>query len=187
MTGPFKHHPARCLAFIGLILLSVLPATALPGAARDWTLASPDGQCAITVSLEDGGKLSYTVSRAGLLVIPASPLGLRRDDEDFEQALGFDRAGSPESHREVYELFSGTRPRVDHQLNLRRLTIRNSHGVPLEIDLAAADEGVAFRYRFPQTFSAVRIIESEITGFKLPAAASGWMQPYHAAGPYTPA
>ena len=187
MTGPLKNIPSTCLALLALVLLSALPAAALPSAPTDWSLASPDGQCAITVSLGEGGKLSYEVSRAGRLVIPASPLGLRRDDEDFEQDLVFDRAGSPERRREVYELFSGTRPRVDHRLNLRRLTFHNAHGAPLEIDLAAANEGVAFRYRFTQTSNAVRIVESELTGFKLPATARGWMQPYHAAGPYTPA
>jgi len=187
MTSPLKKISATCLALLGLAWSSVLPAAALPGPANEWSLASPDGQCAITVSLGDGGKLSYSVSRTGRLVIPASPLGLRRDDEGFEQALVFDRVGRPESHRERYELFSGTRPRVDHRLILRRLTFHNVDGAPLEIDLAAANEGLAFRYRFPQTSNSVRVIESELTGFKLPADASGWMQPYHAAGPYTPA
>ena len=48
-------------------------------------------------------------------------------------------------------------------------------------------EGVAFRYRFNETNDAVRVVQSEQTGFTLPLNARGWMQPYHAAGPYTPA
>ena len=59
--------------------------------------------------------------------------------------------------------------------------------VPIEIELAASDEGVAFRYRFMTNSSAVRIVESELTSFTIPSNARGWMQPYHAAGPYTPA
>ncbi len=34
----------------------------------------------------------------------------------------------------------------------------------------------------------VQVVESELTSFmEVPTNASGWMQPYHAAGPYTPA
>lgn len=63
----------------------------------------------------------------------------------------------------------------------------NTNNVPIIIELAASDEGVAFRYRFTQSSSDVHIVESELTGFKLLLNARGWLQPYHAAGPYTPA
>jgi hypothetical protein len=149
-------------------------------------LTSPDGQCAISVLL-DGGNLSYQVSRAGKIMIQKSPLGLWRDDQDFEHSLVFDNAGKIEKRREKYELFAGTQPQVNHVLNHCSLTFRNPNNVPIEIELAASDEGVAFRYRFPEHSSAVRIIESELTSFALPLNARGWMQPYHAAGPYTPA
>lgn len=151
-----------------------------------WSLASPDGQCAIFVSL-DNGNLSYEVARDGKSVVQKSPLGLQRDDQDFEHSLVFDHAGKIEKRQEKYELFAGTQPRVDHILNHRTLTFRNANNVPIEIELAASDEGVAFRYRFMTNSSDVRVIESELTSFALPANARGWMQPYHAAGPYTPA
>ncbi len=160
------------------------------GAATEtnsWSLVSPDRQCAISVSLGNDGNLSYEVSRAGKIVIPQSPLGLRRDDQDFERALTFVSAGKIEQRREQYELFAGTQPHVDHKLKHCRLTFRNTNNVPIEIDLAASDEGVAFRYRFAGTNDAVRVVESELTGFALPPNARGWLQPYHAAGPYTPA
>ncbi|HZF02181.1 MAG TPA: glycoside hydrolase family 97 catalytic domain-containing protein [Methylomirabilota bacterium] len=154
---------------------------------NSWSLASPSGQCAIFVSLGDGGSLSYQVSRAGKIVIQKSPLGLRRDDQDFEHSLAFDHAGKIESRREKYELFASTQPRVNHLLNFRSVTFRNSQNAPIEIDLAASDEGVAFRYRFTETDNFVHVIESELTSFKIPQNARGWLQPYHAAGPYTPA
>ncbi len=154
---------------------------------NSWSLASPNGQCAISVSLGDDKNLSYRVSRAGKMVIKASPLGLRRDDGDFEHALVFDHAEKIKARRETYELFAGTQPQVDHILNHRTLWFRATNNVPMEIELAAGDEGVAFRYRFPETNREVRVAESELTGFALPSEARGWMQPYHAAGPYTPA
>jgi len=56
---------------------------------NSWLLTSPDGQCAITVSLGDDGNLSYQVSRAGKIVIQKSPLGLRRDDHKIPPREGF--------------------------------------------------------------------------------------------------
>ncbi len=154
---------------------------------NSWSLTSPDKQCAISVSLSDGGKLTYQVSRADKVVIKSSPLGLRCDDQDFEHSLVLADAGKIEKHREKYELFAGVQPQVNHVLNHRTLTFRNTNNVPVEIDLAASDEGVAFRYRFSGTNDTVRVVESELTGFTLPLNARGWLQPYHAAGPYTPA
>jgi alpha-glucosidase len=121
------------------------------------------------------------------VVIPASPMGLRRDDEQFEEGLKFDHADHIKARREKYELFAGTQPQVNHVLNHLNLAFRNTNNVVMEIELAAGDEGVAFRYRFPGNSSDVRVVESELTSFTVPTNSNGWMQPYHAAGPYTPA
>lgn len=152
----------------------------------EWSLRSPDKACEISVSL-DQGRLTYEVSRDSKTTLQKSPLGLRRDDQDFESSLSFEHAGKVTSRREKYELFAGVMPRVDHLLNFRSLVFQNASGAKIEIDLAASDEGVAFRYRFPETNDSVRVVESEATGFVLPLNARGWLQPYHAAGPYTPA
>ncbi len=156
-------------------------------AADSWALTSPDKQCEISVSLGADGTLSYEVLRAGKTVIEKSPLGLLRDDQDFEHSLTFDHAGKPESRREKYELFASTQPRVDHIVNHLSLTFLNANHIPFDVELAASDEGTAFRYRFTQSSSDVHVVESELTSFTIPQNARGWMQPYHAAGPYTPA
>lgn len=152
-----------------------------------WSLSSPEKHCEITVFLGEGGRLTYEALRDGKRVIQKSPLGLQCDDQDFSQALVLDVAGKAAAHRETYDLFSGAHTHVDHQVNERTLVFRNTNGARIEIDLAATEEGVAFRYRFPETNQNVRIVKFESTGFVVPQTARGWLQPYHAAGPYTPA
>jgi hypothetical protein len=176
--------PRLATVTIGFLLLfSVGTVLAEP---TEWSLESPDKKCEITVSL-DAGRLSYYTSLDGKTVIQKSPLGLKRDDEDFENGLVFERAGKIEKRREKYELFAGVQPQVNHRVNFRELAFHNANGSPIELDLAASDEGVAFRYRFAETNSRVRIVESESSGFAVPMNARGWLQPYHSAGPYTPA
>ncbi len=187
MIGKSGNIQLTVLSIAVLVLLPEITLGASLAESNSWPLVSPDGQCEITVSLGEGGSLSYQAMRAGKIVIQESPLGLRRDDQDFERGLAFIDAGKVRSHREKYELFAGVQPRINHLLNFRDLTFHNPGGAAVAIELAASDEGVAFRYRFPGTNDAVRVVQSELTGFTFPQNARGWLQPFHAAGPYTPA
>jgi alpha-glucosidase len=167
--------------------LLVCAARLSSAATNTWSLTAPGGHSEIAVTLGSDGGLSYAVLSDGKTVLPTSPLGLRSDDQDFTRALVLASAGSTTRRSEVYDLFSGAHTHVDHQLQERTLVFRNPNGAALQLDLAASDEGVAFRYRFPETNRNTRVIETELTGFTLPQNARGWLQPYHAAGPYTPA
>ena len=169
-----------------LTVLALLPGTVL-AAPNSWSLASPNRQCAIVVTLGGDGALSYRVSLEGKTVIENSPMGACRDDQGFERGLRFERAGKAGSRREKYELFAGTRPRVDHTLNHRTLAFRNANDASIIIELAASDEGVAFRYCFPESSSEVHVLRAESSGFKVSCATRAWLQPYHEAGDYTPA
>jgi alpha-glucosidase len=173
------------IQFVLLALLSLLPA--LRAETNQWSVASPNGRCEITIQLSDEGRLSYQVLRAGKVVLPASPLGLVLDGQNLGNALRLAQAGKVVKRREGYELFAGVMPRVDRLLHQRTVEFSNASNAVLAVDLAASDEGVAFRYRLPGATNEARDVKEEVTGFQIPADAVGWLQPYHAAGPYTPA
>lgn len=168
------------------MLLYSLPALA-QAEADHWSLISPNGRCEITVQLNSEGRLIYQVSRASKVVLPESPLGLVLDGNDFSKALQAARVGKTETRREKYELFAGVMPKVDRKVRQRTLEFTNGSQDVLAIDLAATDEGVAFRYRLSGATNVLREVKEELTGFHVPADTKGWLQPYHAAGPYTPA
>ena len=156
--------------------------------AQTWSLASPNDKNAITISASPDGSLSYEISHDRKSIIHRSPLGLIRDDQSFARGLSLIQAGEPAPHHEEYDPLAAPNPHVDHIVNHRDLFFRNSNGAPLKIELAASDKGVAFRYCFTSNDDvSTRVLNKELTGFAIPSAARGWMQPYHAAGPYTPA
>jgi len=157
--------------------------SATPGS---WSLAGPGGKCEIKVSLTDGA-LSYQAFRGPTAVLQPSPLGLNREDGNFYTDLVFERAETIYPRHERYELFAGPKPLVDDTVNFRSLWFRNTNGDSLVLDLAASEEGVAFRYRFPETNEMVHVVDSERTGFTVSTDSRGWLQPYHTAGEYTPA
>jgi hypothetical protein len=175
------------LPAIATVLAALAGGFSAAAKTGSWSLVSPNQECRIKVTLSEDGRLSYQVLRDGKIVIEPSPLGLRGNDQDFAAGLNLSRAGRPYSRREKYQLFAGVQPQVNHLLHFRRLTFHNANGALLALDLAASDEGVAFRYCFPETNPAVRVADTELTGFALPMSARGWLQPFHAAGPYTPA
>ncbi|MGL4400248.1 MAG: glycoside hydrolase family 97 N-terminal domain-containing protein, partial [Luteolibacter sp.] len=150
-------------------------------------MASPDRSREIVLRLNHEGRLTYQVNLDGKTVLRDSPLGMVVGQNQFDKKLKVSKASDAVSQRERYELFSGIAPRVDRVLNHRSVEIQNREGASMTVDLAASDQGVAFRYRF--TSSSKDSIEAteEHTGFHLPPDARAWMQPYHAAGKYTPA
>src|ERR1035438_3583798 len=132
---PFTGHNMNKMLFLLVVGLASPPLCGVAAVSKTntWSLASPDRQCEISVSLEQD-RLNYQASRAGKVFIQKSPLGLRRDDQNFEHSLSFERAGKVTSRREKYELLAGVQPRVDHRLNFRILTFRNAGGGTIEID-----------------------------------------------------
>jgi len=159
--------------------------TALP-AAEIATLPSPDGKNTITVHLDEAGIPSYRVSRGDKLILGDSPLGLRGEGLDFSRGLKLESAGRAELRREQYELFAGLVPQVDQPHQRRSLVFANPTGGRITLDLDAGNEGVAFRYRIPDE-GAERTIEEELSGFRLPSEAKGWLSPYNNSTSSSPA
>ncbi|MGS2738213.1 glycoside hydrolase family 97 catalytic domain-containing protein [Sinomicrobium sp. M5D2P17] len=149
-------------------------------------LSSKDGLNTITLSLDEDGALYYQVNRSGEIVIKKSPLGLVCNDQDFTQGLTISEVSPVRESRENYQLKVSNSKQTDHVFERKSVTFKNNSGALITVDLIAGEEGVAFRYRFPETQKKERIIEEEITGFHIEKNAKGWLQPYNKAGDYTP-
>ena len=160
--------------------------------AADWAVSSPDGNVVLTVRLADEpdlarARLEYSVTLTKAVVIEPSPLGLIRNDSAFAEGLSLESAGPVSLHDSTYTVVHGKRREVRDRYYERVLTFRNQAGSRVEIDLRAYDDGVAFRYRFPQESRELRTVTSEQTGFRLPAGSKVWAHPYDDPSEYTPA
>jgi len=150
-------------------------------------LKSKDGTNEITLSLNEKGELFYEVRHDNTILIEHSPLGLVCDDQDFSHGLTITEITPEKEQRETYELIVGHQKKVDQIFNSRSVVLKNITGAFITIDLMAGNEGVAFRYRFPESSEKLRIVEKEITGFRIEKSGQAWLQPYNSAGPFTPA
>jgi alpha-glucosidase len=136
---------------------------------------SKDGLNKITLSLNANGELFYNVTRRDSILIADSPLGLNCEDQDFTTALSIDEISPVEETRENYTLKVGNYKNIDHVFNRKSITFKNSSGASMILDLVAGEEGVAFRYRFPDENGKSRTIKEEITGFQIDPQAKGWL------------
>jgi alpha-ketoglutarate-dependent taurine dioxygenase len=165
-----------------LLLLFACSAT-----AQEWSVASPDNRIVIAVSLEADGRLAWRATREGKPVLERSPLGVRRHDQTFQDGLKLIAASEPRRIDERYRLPHGKR-RDHHVAGVERtITFANARNARLEVVLRAHNDGVAIRYRFPETDAQRRRVFGESTGFAVPAGSTGWMLPHQRVHRYGPA
>src|SRR5262249_41726504 len=69
----------------------------------------------------------------------------------------------------------------------RSVLFGNAAGARVEIVLRAHDDGVAFRYRFPETDASARTVVEERTSFHVPSGSTAWLLPHHMPSRYKPA
>jgi hypothetical protein len=155
-------------------LPALLAALLLSGAALDAaSLASPDGNLAVTLSL-NCGRLTYSVALEGRPMLEDSPLGLTSSIGSFSEGLTAE--GVPATRRidEDYDLPHGKVAHVHYVANELNESFRNADGNLIEVTFRASDRDVAFRYRISASDKWRVIVEKEATGFRLPKCATAF-------------
>jgi hypothetical protein len=176
--------------------LVVLSAQSLLAQAS-WQVGSPSGYMTIGLRLAAPGKVAdypvankrlyYDVTYRGERIVALSPLGITRADQDFVDDLKYVKATGTDTVEETYAIPHGKRKLYQTRGKEKVVTFENAQGAKVEIVLRAYDDGVAFRYRFPEESTSSHTVTGEITGFQLPAGGRIWAQPYDGPGQYTPA
>ncbi len=188
----------RLFSFVVLVL------TALMSYAVE--LQSPDGNYVITI---DG--MTYSVTYNNKVVIEKSQLGVDIDNRLFESALAVPR-GEYQNWCSDLELKGEERLSVDttwtplygenkqirdnyNQLTLHYEKGSNGQGTvsegydkrkyyAMDIVVRAYNEGIAFRYHFPETANSLFLhITGEQTSFAFPEGTMAWYEEW-AQGPY---
>lgn len=151
-------------------------------------LESPSGKLRLVVTTTEEKKVFYQVisktDSAETVVVAKSPLGLVRSDADFAANLSFASASEPKVVSDTYTMVSGKQSNLSYSAKEATLNFTNEANQEMQIVFRVFDEGVAFRYVFPGQSDEKLSVESEITGFAVPAAVSAWMSPYQSAKPW---
>ena len=152
------------------ILLSVLPLSLLAA------VKSPDGKLEADFTLNADGAPRYTVSKTGQLVLRESRLGLVRDDADFSQGLTMLGTSQTEPVVDRYEILTSKRRLNDYRANRQVYHLATKDGKKMDIIFQVSNDGVAFRYFFPETSAEIRTLTADASSFHFQADTKAWLQ-----------
>ncbi len=166
-------------------------------AAAVLSLTSPNGQHGVEFSarsLNGKNQVSYTVTYRGETVIEPSAAGVHVDNRVWEMALGKRDLEQPLCWMDLLEADSvayfatvdttwtplyGERSRVREHYNSATMYLsrHDKSKYRLNIEVRAYDEGIAFRYYFPEHPDAIfHKVTADLTEYTLPEGTMAWAE-----------
>ena len=141
------------------------------------SIDSPNGRVQVRVDLDDRGSPGYAVWLDGNAVLERSRLGLLRDDGDFTRSLELLDESAVETVTEEYELLTNKRRFNRYEARRKVFRYRNANAQTLEIIFQVSDDGVAFRYYFPERSEERRRLYAESSSFRFLEGTRAYLQP----------
>ena len=163
------------------------------------TLASPDGRNVVEFSKPDS-TLVYNVKVDGRDAILPSRAGLEIDNWAWEMALGKRDLTQPLSWMHLLQAdsvtYAATVDSVWHPLYGERSAVRDNYNAAtlhlsrhdksdyrLDVQVRAYNEGIAFRYFFPEHPAAIfHKVVDDLTDYTLPEGTMAWSEKWAQAG-----
>jgi len=108
-------------------------------------------------------------------VIPKINLGLSRSDQDFSKDLKLVKTGKPLLINENYTALHGKRSQCSNSANELTISFENADKGKLNLILRAYNDGLTFRYEFPDKKGSY-VVKDELTSYTIPSDAKRWME-----------
>ena len=158
----------------GIVLLCFLCAFAF--SLRAQQILSPDKKIKVAFAIANGSA-SFKVWYKNNLVLEESSLGIIRDDEDFYIGLRIINSSPATIVNDSYHSKNAKKSPVHYQASRKVFHLQNRHGKIMDIIFQVSNDGLGFRYFFPDHSAADKFIQSEATAYNLNKNARAWLQP----------
>ena len=140
---------------------------------------SPNHHLVANLYCSQGGDYGdWYLDLAGL--IPKIPLGLVRNDQAFTNHLHLTNIGKPTPIDEHYTAIHGKRSHCTNKANEITVTFENENHAKLELIIRAYDDGLAFRYRFPDAGDSA-VVTDELTAYTIAPGTTRWLEKWNPA------
>lgn len=141
------------------------------------TVSSPDKKIVAEISLGSTKQLFYTIRYAGKNILDHSALGLIREDADFTNNMEWLSVTDPVYVKDNYKMLTAKRSDIKYAANKKEIMVQNGNNDAMKIVFQVSNDGVAFRYEFPQISTEVKKIREERTSFHFYEGTRAWLQP----------
>ncbi|HVX00656.1 MAG TPA: glycoside hydrolase family 97 N-terminal domain-containing protein, partial [Candidatus Babeliaceae bacterium] len=173
-----------------VILFSIFNSTVFGQKA---VVQSPDQKIVVEVFSKQNNdigewylKASYNNNGKNTVAIPEIDLGLSRSDQDFSNNLKFVKADKQTLINEEYAALHGKKSLCKNSANEVVVSFENPSKAKMNIIIRAYNDGIAFRYEFPEKKGSF-VVKDELTAYSIPSATTRWMEKWNPAneGLYT--
>ena len=144
---------------------------------ESYELKSPNNKLSVNFWLTPAGVAVYSVSYSGSTILRQSKLGIVRSDEDFSTWLTLDSVSNVTAVSENYTLLHGKRLNCSYTGNRQVYYLENSNSKKVEIIFQVSNDGVAFRYYFPEKTDTTVKIYKELTSYHFDLSTKAFLQP----------
>ena len=172
----------KCKIIVGLIFLSSITVF-----SQKVSVVSPNQKITIglynRLNTEVGAWyliVSYASNGKTCEVIPQVTLGLLRNDQEFSTSLKILKVGKPLLISEKYTALHGKRVECNNSATETVISFENPGKARLNLILRAYNDGIAFRYEFPEKEGSF-IVKDEFTSYTIPDSAKRWLERWNPA------
>lgn len=167
----------RIIIVLGGLFLVLLGAGKDVMAIKSSVTNSPDGKLNVAFQVDEKGQPLYSIQLNGKDVLRDSALGLVRDDQSFTEGLTLENISSLERIVDNYTMHLGKRKNCTYLANRRVYTLKNGSGQRMDVIFQISNDGVAFRYAFPDNSEKTYSIKEEKTAFAFEPNTVSWLHP----------
>jgi hypothetical protein len=165
----------------GALLIACFIAGSLAESRAAEVIKSPDGKLAVELKLNAAQSPVYQVALLGKPVLRESRLGLVREDADFSRGLKLTGRSKEETVTDRYTILTAKRRMNIYRANRRVFHLATAGGKLMDIIFQVSNDGVAFRYFFPETNGAIHRLKEEVSSFHFLPGTKAWLQPMQVA------
>ncbi|WP_445738385.1 glycoside hydrolase family 97 catalytic domain-containing protein [Mariniflexile sp.] len=119
----------------------------------------------------------YMVLYKDKIVLDTSKLGIIREDANFYNNLKIINISDSKNISDNYSMLQGKRKNISYSANQYTVHLQNNSGNLMDIIFQLSDDGIAFRYYFPETSTEIKKIVEEKTTYNFEQDTKAWLQP----------
>ena len=162
------------MKYLSSLFISCLCFFFVQAQSSNSTVSSPNKNIIVTCNINEA---TYSISYKGETILTNSKLGVIREDEDFSKDLQFIKVSSPIIVNDSYDLLTAKKKHINYTAIKRVWETKTVSGKKMNIVFRVSNDGVAFRYEFPEQSTEVKKISSEATTFHFNEGTKAWLQP----------
>jgi len=143
----------------------------------DFIFENPSKTIKVEFNLNSTKTPFYKVLYDNKIVLDSSQLGVIREDANLYTNLKIIKITEPKLIEDSYAMFQGKQKEISYSANQYTVHLQNETGSLMDIIFQLSDDGIAFRYHFPEASSEIKKIAEEKTTFNFLQNTKAWLQP----------